>query len=239
MKKWKLLLFAVLVGLALLAIWRTSLMKPPREVSEAYLRALASGNVGEALAYSSVAAANAAERLSGIKVQALVRSIDVSVAAMGSGWARTIATVDLVLTDGTSDVGWYFLDVAKKPDGWKVIDIRESEPAINGLKLFARSQDEALKTFIEYLDALKNNRYDDAARLLVGPARKAHEQAASVLSKGPLFKSVSDVKVYPLWKQGKFKEARAEYIVDGRQAQVLVLFYSTDKGLRIVAVNQM
>ncbi|MHB1126950.1 MAG: hypothetical protein ACYC2T_08335 [Bacillota bacterium] len=231
-----LLAFAVLV--IALVVWRTSLVIPILEISEKYLNALGSGNAEEAMAHSSGAASQAALRLKGQNVQALVKGLEASVKSHGRGWAKVLATVDLLLEDGTFDVGWYSLELVQKADGWKVIAFRETEPVITGSRLRSLDTGEASGVFLQYIQYLADNRYNEAARLLAGPARKAHEQAASVLSKAPFFKKVSNVEMVPVWHQGKFLKARAEYTIDERRTMVMVLFYKTKAGLRIIEVTQ-
>lgn len=223
------------------------------KTAEGYLRALAGGNVAAAREVSVGGAADAASRLEGKDLAAQVVDMKVEVAAYSSSWARVLATVELALKDGSPDVGWYELELVKDGEAWKVYGLREVPPVVKGnvsglprwvrqLPLFGDSAGgkelrEAEAVFRGYLDDLAAGRYKEAVRWLAGPALREHWAAGNVLAVGKLLGAVSEVSMVSLAEDGKALVVRYGYQVDGREARLVVTFYETRQGYRIISVS--
>lgn len=223
------------------SFWRVSANIPPCKTAEAYIRALCSGDAGAALQNSSGGAAVTASRLKGSKVTAQVEDVSCSVAAMGRWWARVLTTVELILQDGTADVGWYALDAVKTGREWKVVSFREADPEISGTGLFVKKTDVAAakQVFESYLDALAAGDWQGAAKYLAGPARRSQEMSEVAIGKGAVIGRVEKLKAEPVWKQGKSMAVRFSYKVDDRNVSVFAVLYRTIRGLRIIKIHQM
>ncbi|AEG15970.1 hypothetical protein Desku_2438 [Desulfofundulus kuznetsovii DSM 6115] len=222
-------------------IWRVCASVPPKKAAENYVRALATGNVDTPLKYSSGDAAFAVSRLKGSKVTAKVEDVSCSVGALGRGWAKVLATVELTLQDGSADVGWYSMDMTKTGQGWKVASFREAKPDMSGVSLFVSGAeaDAAKRVFQGYLDALAAGNWQGATKYLAGPARRSQEMGAAVIGKGVVIGRVVDLKVVPVWKRGKSMLVRFGYHVESRDVSVLAGFFRTKQGWRIVKINQI
>lgn len=244
MRKKIFLLIAVLtivVPLLISALQHVMAM-PPRNTVEVYLSALASGDRERAKSVSTGRAAEAAEKLEGKNLAARVDEISTSVQAVGRGWARVKATVELTLSDGTADVGWYELDVMKEAGSWKVVSFREDEPDPSSWSLvWGKTGDvEAAKeVFTGYLDDLAAGRYKEAARWLAGPALREHLAAGDALSKGKLLEAVSEVSLTPLARDGKLFVARCDYHAGEKKIGVAAVFYRTAQGWRIIDIQNI
>lgn len=213
---------------------------PPARVAEAYIRAIASGDADAALSVSSGSAAWAASRLKGSGVTAEVRGVDCSVAAQGRRWARVLVTVELILKDGSADVGWYSLDMVKTGQGWKVASFQETEPELTGTSSYVSRADakEAEQVFRSYLDALTAGDWQNAVKYLAGPSRRNQEMGAAVLGKGAVLGKIEDLRTEPVWKRGKELVLKFRYIVDSRNVSVMAIFFKTEQGWKITKVIQ-
>ncbi|WP_307403361.1 hypothetical protein [Desulfofundulus luciae] len=231
---------ALLLAVLGYGAWRVSTSAPPKRVAEAYVRALAAGDAEAALQYSSGSAAFAASRMKDSKVLAKVEDVSCSVAALGRGWAKVLATVELTLQDGSADVGWYSMDMTKTGQGWKVASFREAEPDMSGVSLFVSGAkaDAAKRVFQGYLDALAAGDWQGATKYLAGPARRSQEMGAAVIGKGVVIGKVEELKAEPVWKRGEEAVIRFNYIVDGRNVSVLAFFYRTVDGWKITEIVQ-
>ncbi|WP_156274763.1 hypothetical protein [Neomoorella glycerini] len=209
-------------------------------MAETYLRALASGDAEGAKAVSSGKAAEAAGKLEGKNLSARVDEISTSVQALGRGWARVEATVELTLADGTADVGWYELDVMKEAGGWKVMSFHEDEPDLSGWSLlWGRAGDlaAAREVFVGYLDTLAAGKWDDAVKYLAGPARKSMETSREVLGKGKVIGKVDDLQAQLVWVSGKEMVVKFSYKVDGREVNKIAMFYKIGKRWYIIHIQ--
>ncbi|MCL6479546.1 MAG: hypothetical protein K6T65_14265 [Peptococcaceae bacterium] len=236
----------ITAGIILLAIisyeaWKVSVLTPPRQAVENYIRALAAGDVETALKSSSGSAAYAASRLRGSEITARVEEVSCSVAALGRGWARVLATVELTLQDGSVDVGWYSLDAVKTDKGWKVVSFREAGLELEGTGVFFTSQADipAVKqVFQDYLNALAAGDWQGAAKYLAGPARRIQEAGTATLGKGSVINKAEALTTEPVWGKGKGMMVRFGYKVDGRDVSVIVELYRTGQGWKITRVLQ-
>ncbi|OIQ08711.1 lumazine-binding domain protein [Moorella thermoacetica] len=243
MRKKIFLLIAVLtivVPLLISALQHVMAM-PPRNTVEVYLSALASGDRERAKSVSTGRAAEAAEKLEGKNLAARVDEVSTSVQALGRGWARVKATVELTLADGTADVGWYELDVMKEAGGWKVVSFLEGAPDLSGWSLVlgrARDVEAAKEVFVGYLDDLAAGKWDEAVKYLAGPARKSMEASRDVLSKGKIIGRVDDLQAKLVWASGKEMVVEFSYKVDGRNVNLMTTFYRTIDKWKVVEIGK-
>ncbi|MDN5344530.1 MAG: hypothetical protein PWQ18_641 [Clostridia bacterium] len=241
MRKKIFLLIAVLtivVPLLISALQHVMAM-PSRHTAEVYLRALATGDVDGAKAVSSGKAAEAAGKLEGKNLAAQVDEVSTSVQALGHGWARVKAIVELTLADGTADVGWYELDVVKEAGGWKVMSFREDAPDLSGWSLlWGRTGDveAAREVFAGYLEALAAGKWDEVVKYLAGPARKSMEASREVLGHGKIIGKVYDLQARLIWAEGKEVMVEFSYKVDGRDVDLAAVFYQTKDGWKIIEI---
>lgn len=184
-------------------------------------------------------AAEAAGKLEGKNLAARVDEVSTSVQALGRGWARVKATVELTLADGTADVGWYELDVMKEAGDWKVVSFREDAPDVSGWSLvLGRSKDVAAvrEVFAGYLDALAAGKWDEATKYLTGPAKKSMEASREVLGHGKIIGKVDDLQARLIWARGKEVMVGFSYKVDGRDVDLAAVFYQTKDGWKIIEI---
>lgn len=235
-----LMMVALVLAVAGFGVWRVLASAPPRRAAETYIRALAAGDVETALRSSSGSAAYTASRLKESEVTAKVEDISCSVAALGRGWVGLLATVEVSLKDGSVDVGWYGLDMAKTGRGWKVVSFRQIDPELSGTALFmSRADAEAARQiFEEYMGALAAGDWQGAAKRLTGTARRSQEAGAAVLGKGAVIGKMEGLQAEPVWGQEKEMEVKFGYTVDGRDVSVLATFYRTGQGWKITRVLQ-
>lgn len=241
-KKIILLIIAAMViaGLLLIFALQYVMAMPSRHTAEVYLRALATGDVDGAKAVSSGKAAEAAGKLEGKNLAARVDEVSTSVQALGRGWARVKATVELTIADGTADVGWYELDVIKEVGSWKVVSFREDAPDLSGWSLvWGRTGDVAAakEVFAGYLDALAAGKWDEAVKYLAGPARKSMEASRDMLGKGAVFGKVESLQAKLIWARGKEMMVKFGYKANGRDIVVLADLHRTIQGWRIIGLR--
>ncbi|WP_153060775.1 hypothetical protein [Moorella stamsii] len=230
--------------LALIALIAWFIIFTPEQevthVAETYLHALASGDIEGAKAVSTGRAAEAAGKLEGKNLAAWIDEISTSVQALGHGWARVKATVELTLADGTVDVGWYELEFVREGGIWKVYSLKETAPRIEGYHMDRPGKGdmrEAEAVLKGYLEDLAAGRYREAARWLAGPALRKHLASAEVLGKGRIIEQIRDLVLMPLGSGDKVMLAEAGYRMGEKDVQVIVTFYRTALGWRIVVIS--
>ena len=219
-----------MLGAFLGICWHTVRL-PAVSVAESYIRAVAEQDRDAALEISSGRAAYIASGLGEGKAKANVAGMRCWVEAASSGWARVVLEPELILGDGTRDIGWYEVEVIKK-DGWKVVDLKEATIPLSGTHVI--ENDGCLpainEVFGDYLKALAAGDLKSASRYLVGPARKSHEAGESYLSKGKIIKNYSEPRSRILWNNGNLCRCLMSYRVDGRDVEVLVVFVRLRNG---------
>lgn len=230
--------FTVLV-LAFLATWESYIRLAPRRTTEAYIRYLVVGDKAGILNLSSGEAAFNAQKAAASGASVVKLSVEVTEA--GREWAEALAYAELGLQDGSHDAGWYRVELIQTNHAWKVISITESQPWAAGPWCWISKQDvDAVSVvFTSYLQLLTQNRYQDAAKLLCGDARVAHEADAYALAKAPLFEYAGSVHLTPLWWRRDQIVCRADYRIDGRAISVIVRFIRLEDGWHILSLDQM
>lgn len=231
-----------LVAIFILYLWFLGKDRPIEKAAQSYLQALATGDLAAAREVSEGRAAEAAGKLEGKNLAARVDEIFTSVQALGRGWARVKATVELTLADGTADVGWYELDLVREGGIWKVYSFKETAPCIEGHHIARPGKgdmDEVEAVLKGYLDDLAAGRYKEAARWLAGPVLREYLATGDVLSKGKLLEAIDEVSLTPLARDGKLLVSRCDYHAGEKKIGVAAVFYRTAQGWKIVGVKSI
>jgi hypothetical protein len=218
--------------------WKTYIRIAPGKATETYIHALVAGDKAGALSVSSGSAAFNAQKAT---EQASMVKLNVEVADVCPGWAEALAYTELALADGSHDAGWYQVSLIQTNNSWKVISFTEVQPWASGLWGFNSKQDEEATTgvFTSYLQLLVQNRYQDAAKLLAGDARVAHESDSAALGKAPLFKYAGSVRMTSLWRRGEQIACRVDYRIDGMAISAIVRFIRLGDGWHILSLDQV
>gem|GEM_PF-1854516 len=229
------LILVLLIPVAV-AGWKAYSRAAPAKTAEAYISALVKGDSKGALRVSSGSAALAAKKAANSWVQ--ITDIQISIPSMGRNWCEALVFVEIVLQDKSHDAGFYSIELIREKE-WKVISVRQASPWVSGLWGVASKKDvkDAEDVLNSYLQMLSKNQYQAAAKLLCGQARLAHEKGAAALGKAPLFKSVGDVRLAPLWKRGNQMVCRAGYEIDGRSVKTIVRFLRLRDGWHILEIT--
>jgi len=215
------------------AAWIGLTPHPSVHAAERFLTALCAGDLPKARELASGRVAWDLARQPSLP-KAEVVDLNVSVVARSDKWARVQAALEVVLADGTHDVGWYDIDLVRAERGWVVTHMVDAGLPVFGWG-FRKSAD--LREVMEsYLAALARGDYAGAGRFLAGPARRAHEQAAPVLGHGSVINAFEKVDVEVLWSGGKRAVARYSYKADDRDAAVQAFAYRTGEGWKLVLV---
>lgn len=234
-----LVLIAVL-GLIMVGTLWSSVASPPREVAKNYILALASQDVETALEYSSGSAAFTASRLKEPATAGHVEFVSCKIDALSRNWARVQAMVELILQDGSVDVGWYNLELVKNGQAWKVISFQEAEPGLIGISRFTKQTGfiEVKEVFQGYLDELAVGDWQGSLKYLAGPARKSQEMSLAMLEKGTMLGEVKELNMESVWSRDNGLVARFSYRLHDRDISVLAWFYKTHHGWKIVKIVQ-
>jgi hypothetical protein len=245
---------AILIFVAIclaLAIYMPSVSreKHAARTASAFFHALAAKDLDAAASFCTGGAKDAVLRGEGMKNKVLVSQVvDEKYDMQTEGCLAFVqAVVETETSDGDANVDWFDLklerDVKKE---WKIFSIapaRVVKPSVLDppFSLWFKTKSvpaEAQEAFAAYLSDLAAGRYQDASRHLVGPALRAHAAASPVFGNAPLFKDVSAADWEWLASGGKLLVARASYTVDGRGTAVIVTFYRTRNGWKIVEIEK-
>lgn len=238
---WKVLLISLGCTVSVALIGWVLFASGPKNTSEAFIMAMLDGNIEKA---KELASGNVLVNLSrdGIAFKGPLKLVNLELECnnLSKDWGIVRAIVETETDDGEIDVHWYTLRLYKG-NTWQVYYIEPIHEYPKGLKARITNHDknETLKCLESYLKKLIGNEYEPAAGLLVGPAKRSHLASMQVLGKYPVLKKFEKVTYYPLWKQGKFLFAKADYLADSREVKIGVLFYNTSKGWRIVEITPM
>lgn len=224
---------ALLLTVAGIAAWVGLTPHPSVHAAERFLTALCAGDLPKARELASGRVAWDLARQPSLP-KAEVVDLNVSVVARSDKWARVQVGLEVVLADGTHDVGWYDMDIVRAGQGWVVTHMEDAGLPVFGWG-FRKSVD--LREVMEaYLTALARGDYAGAGRFLAGPARRAHEQAAPMLDRGSVIDSFRGLRAETLWSDGKRAVARFSYKADGRDAVVQAFAYRTGEGWKLVHI---
>jgi len=233
-KKFRIII-ALIVCLSFLATgWKIHIRAAPAKTAESFIQAVTIGDASTALKFSSGSAAWAAEK---VNTQADIVQAQVTIPNIGRNWCQALAFVEISLSDGSYDAGWYELNLVKQKD-WKVISLSEASSWVSGFGFTTKKDTQEAKTaFSSYLKELASGRYQEAGKFLCGPARRAHEAGTDTL-KAPLFKQVDNITISPLWRKGNQMVCEAKYKIDNRNVSVIVQFLKLQDGWHILKISQ-
>lgn len=144
-------------------------------------------------------------------------------------FARVYIEVEMKLPGDIIDVGFYELELIKSPD-WKVYSLRETMPRVQS---FSWPQKDISGTIEQlYIDSFYQLSKGDISSL-AGAARTAYKKQPPLKAS-----SISDVKTEILYNN-KLVIARHSYTCDSRPVSVLVNYYDTNDGYKIVAIQSI
>ncbi len=216
----------------------------PEKTTETFIRAVCAESLDEA---KTMATGNVLYNLSSSEKQsvkakaALLNKLEVKTKAVSSSWAEVLAMVKLSYPGGDTDLAWYKINLVLKDGTWMIYDMKQTEPQPEGKGGKANDEDVAAakETYVEYLKALSNNNWRQAAaKYLAGPARKTHELSADTLGKAPVLQDIGDVTISPLWQKDEILACLLEYSVQERDVKEVVLFARLSDGQwKIAKVN--
>lgn len=155
--------------------------------------------------------------------------------------SRDYGTVDAVVetkTNNNTDVNWYRLYIAKENTEMYVVKVENIPPVLTSKSLtFSDKEKTALKnTFQAYLKNLGSKNWDGAKSYLAGQALTSFTASQQYLQKADLVKNVTAPRMELIWKNRKMAVAGYYYKVSDRLVSVIVTFYKTQDGWRIVNV---
>ncbi len=226
--------FSLIMGVY--AIWTITVRAAPANAVKAYIYALAAGDTQVAMEASCGSAAWAANRTQVSPAE--VTNMHTIVDEVGNGYAEARVYVELKLSDGSYDAGWYRLILCRDKE-WQVIALQEYH-WLSGVRRGVSGQDKKAmsEVFSTYLDLFKKGKHEEAAKHLCGSARRAHEQTEDSFRHLPV-ESIEKLEMNAVWQRGNQAVCRAEYQMDGRQVNVLVRFAKLADGWHIAAVDQL
>lgn len=160
--------------------------------------------------------------------------------------SSNLSTVDAVVeydAGGRADVSWYRFYTAEADEGEHLIyKIAEIEPPVAGSKLRISADKKKLEDlFIKYLKLISDNSIKEAEFYLAGPALKAYRMSENHFQNAGKVLLPNVGKVKSRFLSGAKKEAFMlfEYRVSKRTVSVVVSFYKTADGWRIVNVEEV
>lgn len=154
---------------------------------------------------------------------AAVLYMKVQTMAQSPNWSEVVATTKTDI-NGDVDISWHRMGLSKADGAWKVYQIESVGPQLIGSGSI--SQDDvksAEAVFNDYIKSLAGNK-QDSVQYLAGPARRSQEGSVVMLGSTPLFESVENASLTPLWQNKDLLVCRADYTVDGRDVKVVVTF---------------
>ena len=164
-------------------------------------------------------------------VKAEVLSISTVVIDKNRKFSRVYCEVEMLLPDKTIDVGFYELDLFHDVK-WKVFALRETMPKV-GIRLPKPHLQEMISdTYQEYFKKISQN----DSSCLAGPAKTAFEKQPQKIA---LTGTISDLQTEIIFSGNKLVLARHDYRYDNRPISVLVQYYLTEQGYKVVAVQSL
>lgn len=159
--------------------------------------------------------------------EANIEKTDTDILAGSKSWARVNTAVEIRLSDGTIDVGWYDIDLIKTKQGWKIFDIKTQVPETKLGLIVNSNMDAPKKVFEEYLNT-------PSTKYLAGAARTAQERNRVKLT--PI--DYKDLELAPLAGDKNYMVIKASYYTD-RAVNLCVTFYNSVDGWKIINIQQI
>lgn len=198
-----------------------------QKVSKQFITALVEGNnpeqycIGEVLFRVKTRETSKAE----------VLSISTVVIDKNRKFSRVYTEVEMLLPDKNVDVGFYEIDLIRDTE-WKVFALRETMPKVSVGIPKSNLQELISDTYQEYFKKISQN----DSSCLAGPARTAFEKQPQKIS---LTGTISRLRTEIIFSGNKLVLARHDYRYDNRSVRVLVHYYLTDQGYKVVAVQSL
>lgn len=161
--------------------------------------------------------------------KARVVSVSTAVLDHSGEYGRVYAEVEMVLPDKANEVSFYELDLVKS-DSWKVYAVRETLPKIANIGHPGQGPvDEIDSVYREYFAKI----CEGDSSLLVGPALTAYEKQPQ---KTKIDNLLSGLQTELIYHNGHLVVARHSYQYDNRAVKVIVHYYLTQQGYKIVSI---
>jgi len=166
-----------------------------------------------------------------------VNKINLKTTATSPEWREVLASVSVELAGGDTDITWYRLGLTGQDGCWKVYQAELTGPDMVGEGKPVSGDVKAVsETFNRYLKALANR--ENSVKYLAGPARRSQEISASVMGDVPVLNNVGEATLTPLWQKDDLMVCQARYVVDGRDAKVVVKFAKCSDTWKIAEVAE-
>lgn len=215
----------IIIGIVLLLIAAVALIAVPdpgmTNTSNAFIKALITKKNPEKYCTGEVLYRVKTSKISPAKII----SVQSTVIDSSKNYGKVYVVAEMEM-DSVVDVGFYEAELIKD-NGWKVFALRETMPRVNSFSLPFSAPD--VGSF--YKNSFSQISQGDASSL-AGPARTAYQQQKGLKSE------ITDLKTKILYNN-KVIIAVHSYIYDGRQVKVLVYYYKTTEGLKIVSIQNL
>ena len=163
--------------------------------------------------------------------KAEVLSISTVVIDKNKKFSRVYTEAKMLLPDKNIDVGFYEIDLIRDTE-WKVFALRETMPKVNVGVPKSNLQELISDTYREYFEKISQN----DSSCLAGPARTAFEKQPQKIA---LTGTISNLQTEIIFSGSKLILARHDYRYDSRSISVLVQYYLTEQGYKVVAVQSL
>lgn len=163
--------------------------------------------------------------------KAEVLSISTVTLDKNKNFSRIYTEVEMLLPDKNIDIGFYEIDLIRDTE-WKVFALRETMPKI-GVGIPKPSLQESINdTYREYFKKISQN----DSSCLAGPAKTAFEKQPY---KAVLVGDISNLQSEIIFSGSKLVISRHDYSYDNRPVSVLVQYYLTKQGYKVVAIQSL
>lgn len=163
--------------------------------------------------------------------KAEVLSISTVVIDKNKKFSRVYTEVEMLLPDKNIDTGFYEIDLFQDAE-WKVFALRETMPKV-GVGIPKPNLQELISdVYQEYFNKISQN----DSSCLAGPAKTAFAKQPQKIA---LTGTISDLQTEIIFSGSKLVLARHDYRYDNRSVNVLVHYYLTEQGYKVVAVQSL
>lgn len=163
--------------------------------------------------------------------KAEVLSISTVVIDKNKKFSRVYTEVEMLLPDKNIDTGFYEIDLFQDAE-WKVFALRETMPKV-GVGIPKPNLQELISdVYQEYFNKISQN----DSSCLAGSAKTAFAKQPQKIA---LTGTISDLQTEIIFSGSKLVLARHDYRYDNRSVSVLVQYYLTEQGYKVVAIQSL
>ncbi|NLK53081.1 MAG: hypothetical protein GX295_11680 [Syntrophomonadaceae bacterium] len=233
-----LMIFAILLSMGF-RFFDTARDKPIKTVVDGFFISLVQKDYNMALEYCTgeqayIVKTNLVE--SDISDAALTK-IQYDPISLNQNLAEVAVTVEVV-AGAKSHAQRYLIHLMKKETDWKIYSVEKINMAMPGDK--NRPNDQEIEdVYLGYLSELSNNNWIKAGDFLTGEALNGHSQMTEIVKEEAIFKTFTKPVMQFLAGNNETCVYNFKYKVDDRYTDVLVTFYHTQHGWKIIKINQV